>query len=160
MASDKEIHNVLVSGQSEGKTVRTLKARGLTGSRHQILHQIGRGGMSPHDVVTPVDQAAAQTRSIVAETVKPIKHRRKATKRKAPSSRSSQSKRKRTNRSSSTKRKKKRVIGKKKRKIKKPSRKTQKGKGSKPKGRKKVQTKKRKTKTPRASTSDVFTRRL
>lgn len=172
MASDKQIHDFLVSGQSEGKTVRTLKARGLTGSRHRILHQIGRG-MAAHDVVTPVDQAAAQTKSRVAEAigastnVNPFvspSRRKKATKRKTASSSSSQAKRKRTSRtSSSKKRKKTQTGGKREKKI------HQKGKGSKlKKKKKKKKTHQKKKKTPRKKRrtktsqgiSDVFTRQL
>ena len=160
MASEKEIHDFLVSGQSEGKTVRTLKDRGLTGSRHQIILQIGGGSMGPRDVVTPVDQAAAQTKSRVAEAIGASAAARKPTKRKASSSRRSQAKKRRTSRSSS---KGKRRQSKKKKKKKKkktfPKKKVhQKGKGSKKKKKKTVR--KRKSKATRASTSDVFTRTL
>lgn len=175
MVSPQEIHNFLVSGQSEGKTVRTLKARGLTGSRHQILHQIGRG-MSPHDVVTPADQAAAQTKSRVAEAVAAsnnvnpfVSSRRKPTKRSASSSKRSQSKKKRARRTSSTKKQKKKPRKKKTKKVKRTKKKaarrktSQKGKGSRVKNKKKIhlQRKKRKNKgTSNTTTSDVFTRRL
>lgn len=157
MATDKQIRDFLISGESDSKTI-SFKKRGLTGSRNLITHQVGRG-MTPQDVVTPADQAAAQTQSRVAEI---SKHRdlvkKKTTKKKRSASRSSQRKKRSTSKQrgkTSAKRRclpVKRKIKKKKNKVKKKRNQKKRSKG-----------KRKATLKPRSSTvnrSDVFTRSL
>lgn len=169
MATEKQIHDFLVSGQSEGKTM-TIKNRGLTGSRNQITYQIGRG-MTPQDIVTPADQAAAQTRSEVQHSLA-TPGVRKGYKRKAMS-RSSSQRRKSSSRSRSKsgprKKRRKRTT---KRKTKKTKEKrkssSKKGKAKRKKKKKKGTTTRRRstpaaklrTKPTQFTPRDVFTRNL
>jgi hypothetical protein len=155
MATEKEIRDFLVSGQSQMKTMK-IKHRGLTGSRNHVIYQLGRG-MRPEDIHTPADQAAAQTRSEVEHDLNTTPGARRGYKRKA-SSRSSSQKGKRSSRSRSPKKKKKKTI------KKKSKAKGKKGKSrSKGKKTRKTKTKKKKNKkraTPRAKLQtqpDTFT---
>lgn len=172
MASEKQIHDFLVSGQSEGKTIN-FKNRGLAGTRNQIIYQLGRG-MSPQDIVTPADQAAAQTRSLVQHTSGQFSPQTKrANKRKLSTSRNSHrsksssrshssksKKRRKTQKNKITKRKKKKnTINTKRKKTRNRSKKGGRQTSSKTRKRKATPRAKLQIKKSRSSNkSDVFTR--